>query len=262
MGFPAGRGVLEGFRLTLRHCLRSRRTFLFLALGAGLVALECVALVKHPPTESHRFHPLLIFLGTTVLGFSLPLLSLFYSLSAFSDDREDGTLIYLLVRPVPRASLYAGKLLGALVAAGALGAFITVGLDVATRVVLGSSPLLPALYPRFLGLLLIGTGSYAALYAALALLFKRPAIVCLFHAFIWESFLPNARGQLPNLTFSHNLKALLVDWAPELKGIVAQRRVILPDASDAGTFLAIVGGAALVAGVALFCTREWEKRAE
>jgi ABC-2 type transport system permease protein len=204
----------------------------------------------------------MLFLGTTVLGFSLPLLSLFYSLSAFSEDREDGTLIYLLVRPVPRTSLFAGKLLGALVAAGALAVLFTVGLDAATRMVLGSSPLARALYLRLLGVLLIGTGCYAALYAALSMALKRPAIVCLFHAFIWESFLPNAQGQLPNLTFSHNLKALLVGWAPELRGIVAQPRIVLPEASDAGVFLAVVVGAALIGGATLFCTREWEKRAE
>ena len=123
---------------------------------------------------------------------------------------EDRTITYLLLRPVPRASLLFGRLVPAvlwlwascaagtalLVAAAATARGSDAGVSDGTRL-----PLLLAACA--------GVATYTALHAALGVWVKHAMIVGLAYSFTIEGFLSNLPGRNQSLTIQHHLRSLV-----------------------------------------------------
>jgi ABC-2 type transport system permease protein len=108
-------------QLSLRQSLRARRVLVVLLL----LALPCViaVLVRYDDVQNRdatlaqsvarRAEQALIFL---VIPHALaPLVALIFSAGLLRDEIEDQTLTYLVVRPLPKWSIYASKLAAAMV---------------------------------------------------------------------------------------------------------------------------------------------------
>ena len=116
--------ILEVARVTARQLLGRRRTLVMTLLALLPVLLALVYRVGGSETGSiagdREF--LLGLFDALIITLLLPLVTLLMGTAAFGAEIEDGTVIYLLAKPVGRPRLVLAKLA---VAAGA--AFVMVG---------------------------------------------------------------------------------------------------------------------------------------
>ena len=99
-------------RLTLRALLLQKRTIMLalICLAPVLTAL-IYALAKDPTSSDLDFYSGIVqqlFVPTVAA-----VIALVFGVSAFGDEREDGTILYLVATPQPRIELVAAKVAAA-----------------------------------------------------------------------------------------------------------------------------------------------------
>ena len=120
-------------------------------------------------------------------GFGLiiivPIVSLVFGSSVLGETREDGTLVYLWLRPMNRGPVVAGAAAAAFTAALPLTVIPTVagGWLAAGRAAGSSDLLLGALAGAALG-----TAAYSSLFVLVGLLLKKPIIWGIGYVLLWE----------------------------------------------------------------------------
>jgi len=125
------------------------------------------------------------FVNLYGLSLLVPVATLVFASSMFGDPSDDGTLVYLWLRPVARTKLVAAAALTSFVVTWPL---VVPPLVAAASLTKGGSDLV-------WGTLLSATVmmfAYTGLYVALGLRVKRPLVWGLLYTFIWEGFV--ARG--------------------------------------------------------------------
>ena len=99
-------------RLTLRALLLQKRTLLLVVVAALPVVMSLVfALARSAGDSRHDFYSGLV--QTLFVPTVASLVALVFGVSAFGDEREDGTILYLVATPQPRIELAAAKVLAA-----------------------------------------------------------------------------------------------------------------------------------------------------
>jgi ABC-2 type transport system permease protein len=169
-------------RITLRQLLSRRRTLLLLLLGGVLVL---AALVFRLAGEEARAMPFTSgLLGNLGIRTLMPLVALLFGTGAIGAEIDDGTAVFLLAKPISRATVVLTKLamaagcsavltcgpmlLAGLIAAGGLGDGLVLGL------VAGAA---------------IGSLLYCAVFVALSLVTRRALVFGLAYVLIWEGLL-------------------------------------------------------------------------
>jgi ABC-2 type transport system permease protein len=166
-------------RITLRGLLGRRRFLLLLPLPLLVVGLALLAeaLGAEPADWAP---PILVGLGIAVV---LPVMALIVGASVLGSEIDDGTIVHILTKPLPRREILLSKLL---VAVGVTA--VTVGAAMfLTGLVAGSARL-------GLGLVagtVVGVLAYSALFLAMSLLTRRPVLVGLVYILVWEGLLTN-----------------------------------------------------------------------
>ena len=164
-------------RLALQALLGRRRFYLLLTFPVLLVAL--VALVA-ALADGDAAYELLPGLGYPLV---LPLVAILAASSVLGPEVDDGSIVYLLSKPVNRYGVALSKWLVALVAtlvAGALGILLA-------ALITGDSGRAVAL---FVGAAVAGT-AYSALFLAISAVTRHAVIASLMFVLIWESLLGN-----------------------------------------------------------------------
>jgi ABC-2 type transport system permease protein len=164
-------------KLALQALLGRRRFYLLLAFPVLLIVL--VALVT-ALTDGDAAFDLLPGLGYPLV---LPLVAILAASSVLGPEVDDGSIVYLLSKPVSRHGIAISKwlvALGATLAAGALP--ILVG-----GLITGDSTRALAL---FVGAAVAGT-TYSALFLAISAVTRHAVIASLMFVLIWESLLGN-----------------------------------------------------------------------
>ena len=168
--------------ITLRQLLSRRRTLLLLLLGGVLVLAALVFRLAGEEARALRFTSgLLGNLGVRTL---MPLVALLFGTGAIGAEIDDGTAVFLLAKPISRATVVLTKLavaagcsavltcgpmlLAGLIAAGGLGDGLVIGL------VAGAA---------------IGSLLYCAVFVALSLVSRRALVFGLAYVLIWEGLL-------------------------------------------------------------------------
>jgi ABC-2 type transport system permease protein len=164
-------------RLTARSLLGRRRAYLLMALP-GVLILLCV-LVRLLAGEDNDIT--VGILGGFALSTLVPLLGLIAGTGSIGPEIDDGSIVYLLSKPVSRHSIAGTK---AAVAATVVSVFAAVPVLVAGLVLAGTSDRLAAGY--FLGALVAGL-AYATLFLLLAVVTRHAVVIGLIYALIWES---------------------------------------------------------------------------
>jgi ABC-2 type transport system permease protein len=220
-------------RLTAGSLLGRRRALLLLALPAVLLALAGVArALAGQDAELSSF-----VLGSFALGTVVPLLGLLAGTGAIGPEIDDGSIVYLLSKPLSRHVMVVTKLLVAVTVVLLLGALPTL---LAGLVLAGTTDGLAVGFAA--GAAAAGVG-YCALFLLLAVVTRNAVVVGLLYALIWESLV----GQLVP-----GAQALSIQqWA-----LVLTERIVGPRAEELGADSA-VGGTGLVLLVAVVLGATW-----
>jgi len=168
-------------RLTARSVLGRRRALLLLALPAVVLLLAVISRSLAGQDPDHT----VVLLGGFALGTLIPLLGLIAGTGAIGPEIDDGSIVYLLAKPLRRSSIIHSKLA---VAVGIVAVFGALPTFAAGIVLSGMSDRLAVAYG--LGALVAGI-AYCALFLALAVVTRHAVVVGLLYALIWESLVGN-----------------------------------------------------------------------
>ncbi|MDG4783741.1 ABC transporter permease subunit [Micromonospora sp. WMMD961] len=183
--------------------LFGRRRFLLL-LPLPLVLLGLAALCRSLGVDPGEWGPpVLVGLGLAVV---LPVVALIVGTGVLGAEIDDGTVVHILTKPLPRWQIVLPKLA---VAAGVSAATVALPLYVAG--VLADSVRL--------GLALavaaaLGALAYSALFLALSLVTRRPVLLGLVYVLIWEGLLGNFVSGTKVLSIQQYVIALADRLAP------------------------------------------------
>lgn len=166
--------------VTLRALLGRRRTLLMLLLVALPVVIGLLARLANRGLEVDRI------LDTMMVRTVLPLVALVLGTAALGSELEDGTAVYLMIKPVPRWRIMGAKML---VAAG-----LTVVLVLPSTVLAGllAGGLGSAAVATTLGFAVgvsVGGIAYACAFVALSAFTSRALVLGLGYTLIWEGLL-------------------------------------------------------------------------
>jgi ABC-2 type transport system permease protein len=166
-------------RITTRGLFGRRRFLLLLPLPLLLIGLALLAdgLGARPDEWAQ---PVLVGLGFAAV---LPVIALIVGTGVLGSEIDDGTLVHVLAKPLPRREIILTKLAVAVVVTAA-----TVGLPMYLAGLIAGSARLGV------GLAVgcaVGAFAYSALFLALSLLTRRPVLLGLLYVLIWEGVLGN-----------------------------------------------------------------------
>jgi ABC-2 type transport system permease protein len=164
--------------VTLRGLLGRRRTIL-LALLAGLPVLIALLIrVSGGRPDADRV------LDTLVVRIVMPLVALVVGTASIGSEIEDGTAVYLMVKPIARWRIAISK---AFVAAGLTAAMVIPSV-VLTGFLLGRDDPITSVVAFFIACLL-GGSAYAVAFMTLSVFTSRALLVGLGYTLIWEGVL-------------------------------------------------------------------------
>lgn len=240
------------FLLTLRRQLLSRQTIACAALTL-VCALIVMAWSRQPdPTLKTLAEHVLV---PTYLVFLVPIFAICYGASGIGHEREEQTLIYLLLTPLQRPVVYlvkaaAGLGLAAVWTAGTL--LILCGL---------AGPEAAALVPVFLPGALLGVLAYAALFLLVGAIFRHGMIMCLVYWFFLEVLFGNMPGIIKRVSVAFYVRCVIYESGAEYElGPVSRvaREMFLPVSSMTAILVLSVGTVVLLTlGAAGFEVREY-----
>ncbi len=171
-------------RVTLRQMARQRRILLLVLLALVPVLVSLIfrlAADQSSPGDPAEFASGI--LATFIVPLVLPLTALLIGTSALGQDIEEGTIAYLLAKPLARWKVIVAKVLA--------GWALTIGLVLIA--VLGSGALIlvgeegASLIPAFVVAVAAGGLAYIVIFVALSLRFNRSLIFGLAYVFVWEA---------------------------------------------------------------------------
>ncbi|MGW0217831.1 ABC transporter permease subunit [Micromonospora chokoriensis] len=183
--------------------LFGRRRFLLL-LPLPLVLLGLAVLCRSLGVDPRQWGPpVLVGLGLAVV---LPVVALIIGTGVLGAEIDDGTVVHILTKPLPRWQIVLPKLA---VAAGITAVTVAVPLYVAG--VLAASVRL-GLALAVAGAL--GALAYSAFFLALSLVTRRPVLLGLVYVLIWEGLLGNFVSGTKVLSIQQYVIALADRIAP------------------------------------------------
>jgi ABC-2 type transport system permease protein len=170
------------FWLTIHQLLGARRTLLLAVAALLPVGLALVFRISNSDDLPAHWAADTLLAGL-VVGTMLPLAALIFSTAALGSEIEDGTLVYLLAKPLPRSAILLPKLLAAaLLTAG----FVLVTTIVSGAIAAGGDTDGVAVIIGFSVATLTGAVVYCCLFLLLSVLTTRAFIAGLIYVFLWE----------------------------------------------------------------------------
>jgi ABC-type transport system involved in multi-copper enzyme maturation permease subunit len=170
--------------------------------GAIQAALAEAArfLLKHAPI--YRFSN---FIFGVFVGFLLPIWTLCFATDTIGGERESGSLVWLLMRPLPRPAIYLAKYVAVLpwCLGMNLGGFAIICLA-------GGAPGKLALrlyWPSVFW----GTLAFSALFLWMGTAFRRPAVVATVYSFFLETLFGNLPGYLKRASISFYTRCMMFE---------------------------------------------------
>lgn len=218
-------------RLTARSLLAGRRAVLLTALPVVLLVLAVVARALGADDDLA-----VTLLGGFALATLVPLLGLIAGTGSIGPEIDDGSIVYLLSKPLSRDTIVVTKLVVAVVVVTVFGALPTLVAGVVLTGELGALALGYALAAAVAG------AAYCALFVLLAVLTRNAVVIGLVYALVWETvvgqFVPGAQALSVQQWSLAVVQHLLGDDA---------RRTGLDAAVGVGTGLVLLVGVTVVA---------------
>jgi ABC-2 type transport system permease protein len=164
-------------RITARGLLGRKRSLLLIPLPLLLIGIAVLGRLSGEDPDLWG-REVLISLGLSVV---LPLTALIVGTSALGSEIDDGTVVHILTKPLPRSEIILAKL------AVAFGLTVAVG-----AVPLGIAGAIVESARLGVGLAVGATVAalvYSAIFVALSLVTRRPVAFGLLYLLVWESLL-------------------------------------------------------------------------
>ena len=215
-------------RLALQALLGRRRFWLLLLMPLVLVALAAVVRALAGARRGLRGDRS----SGSGLGLVLPLVALLTTSSALGPEMDDGSIVYLLAKPVSRHVVAPSKYAVALLATLGFGAL---PIPIAGLVIDSADP--GASLAWFAGAVL-AAAAYCGLFLAVSAVTRHAVVVGLLFLLVWEGLLGNLLNGVRWLSIG--------DWAGALADSLSDRAVIHSD--SVGATYALVATAVLVLG--------------
>jgi ABC-2 type transport system permease protein len=166
-------------RITMRGLFGRRRFLLLFPMPVLLVGLALLSDAL-APSASDWAQPVLVGLGLAVV---LPITALIVGTGVLGAEIDDGTIVHILAKPLPRREIILAKLTVAwLVTTVACAVPLFVAGVIAESTRLGLALAFGAA---------VGALAYSAFFLALSLLSRRPVLVGLLYVLLWEGLLGN-----------------------------------------------------------------------
>ncbi|MBO0686366.1 MAG: ABC transporter permease subunit [Candidatus Dormibacteraeota bacterium] len=173
--------------ITLRGMVGRKRALLLLALPLTLLVLAVTfrATGFDSPQDTAQL------LQRFGLGTLLPLVALIAGTGVLSPEIDDGTIVFLLSKPVPRPAILHAKLA---VAAGLTWLVVAVPMGISGLILAGTAHGLAA---GFVVGTLAGALAYCAIFLLITVVSRHAVVLGLIYALVWESliggYVPGAR---------------------------------------------------------------------
>jgi ABC-2 type transport system permease protein len=220
----------------LRNQVTRARVFGLLALGGvGILtglAIGASDLVDHRLAGAR-------FVDTFGLALLAPVATLVFASAALGDPSEDGTLVYLWLRPVPRSRVIAAAVLSSITVTWP----VVVGPLLVAASVTGAGPDLVRGTAVAASVAIV---SYSAVFVALGLRVRRALMWGLLYILIWEGFVAQANASAARLairSYTRSLLAQVADTYLRLADVALTAAWLVP--------LAVAGAATVYATVRL-----------
>jgi ABC-type Na+ efflux pump permease subunit len=186
-------------------------------------------------------------------SFLVPIFAICYGTTAIGGEREDRTLVYLLITPMPRPVVYLLKYVASIIL---VLTWTTASLMLLAFV---ARPWGMDALKLFGWAILLGAAAYTSLFSAVGAAFRRGTIISLAFAFFLEGLLGNMPGIVKRVSVSYYMKCMIFDAGAELNvGPRIARDLFLPIAGgSAATVLSLIAVSLLVAGLVTFSHREY-----
>jgi ABC-2 type transport system permease protein len=176
---PAALGPL--IRLTVRGLLGRRRTLGVVALAAAPVLVAAILAFAGGLGDADTMA--LDVFATITLGLVIPIAGLILGTAAIGTEIDEGSVVYLLLKPVPRRTVMLAKML---VAAAATTAITAPAALISGFLLLGGTA--PGLLVATVAATLLAAILYAVVFVALSVFTGRALVVGLGYVLVWEGF--------------------------------------------------------------------------
>ena len=165
--------------VTLRGLLGRRRTILLVLLAGLPVLIALLVRVAGGRPDADRI------LDTLVVRTVMPLVALILGTASIGSEIEDGTAVFLMIKPIARWRIALSKIV---VAAG-MTAILVVPSVLLTGLLIGSRTDTATTLVAFSVACLLGGSAYAAAFVALSAFTSRALLLGLAYVLIWEGVL-------------------------------------------------------------------------
>jgi len=187
--------MLEISRITLRQLMGRRRTLLLVLLATLPVLLALVFRLGGQTDIQHFTRQSFDVVSMTIL---LPLVAILFGSGAFGAEIDEGTVVYLLAKPVPRWNVIAAKAMTAMI--------VSILLSGTSTAVAGFIVLAPAGNDGVLATeaqvlaMAVGSICYVSLFLALSLFTRRALVIGIGYMLVWEGALSVMLPGIANLS--------------------------------------------------------------
>jgi ABC-2 type transport system permease protein len=223
--------------ITARGLFGRRRALLLLPLPLLLIGLAalCRAYGVSPDMWGQA---VIVGLGLVVV---LPVVALIVGTGVLGSEIDDGTIVHILTKPLPRRDIILAKYA---VAASVTAVVSAVPLFV-TGVLAGSVKLGGALAVAAV----VGALAYSALFLLFSLVSRRPVLVGLVYILVWEGLLGNFVSGTKNLAIGQYVLTIADKIAPTA---ILQSTIGLTTAIAMSAIFTILGTVAAINRLASF----------
>ena len=182
-------------KVTLRQLLGRRRTLLLVLLSA-LPILLAIAFRLVGREDIDRFTR--VIFDTITVTILMPLVAILFGSGAFGAEIDDGTVVYLLAKPVPRWIVIAAKAVTAIFMAILLTGTSTALAGLIDLVPLGADGV-SATLAQVLAVV-VGSTCYVLLFLAVSLFTRRALVIGIGYMLVWEGALSFLLAGIANLS--------------------------------------------------------------
>lgn len=201
-------------RVTLKQLLGARRMIGFGLLG--LVPALVMWLASGRTSELRAYTTFQEVALPILLAIVVPVVSLIMGSATLGDERRDGTLSFLVLRPIRRPVITGAKITAAWLATTA----IVVPSAALAAAVLGIkasdwSVVVPAMVGAAISAL-----AYVAAFSVLGYVTSRAVLIGLVYVFIWENGITFAAASLSNVSLFRIGLSAYVGLAPESRSVL------------------------------------------